>query len=618
MKKFVFILFGALLYSVPTLCQDTDDDKLAAYYYETGDFEKARIYYDRLYTKNANSVNYSALLDCMLRLNDTKEAEKLVKKQMKRFNSNVLYIDLGSIYEAEDDQKAADKAYQEAILTMPKSQAMVIRTANEFLRKNKNELAMQSYQQGKKLLENQYTFSYEVAGLYGALGDKQKMVSEYLDLITSNEAYLQTVQNALNRSLDLNNEDESAILRNELLRRVQKYPESTMYPEMLTWLFLQQRDFNGAFIQLRGIDKRMNEQGQRMLNLAGLCLNNEAYDVAAKCYNYIIEKGPANPYYNFSRSQALRAEFELLKRVYPPDDIALKALEAKYASLVSELVGGSETVNLYIELSELRAYYLGDLEGATDILNDALEISLLQKEVQAEIKLELAEILIARNYIWDASLLSSQVDKDFKNDVQGYKAKFLNARISYYVGDFEWAQAQLDVLKGSTSKLISNDAMALSLLITDNLNLDTITEPMKIFARADLLVVQRKFDMALLTLDTITTNYPGHALADDILMRRARISEDTGALDAASNYYKAVIANHYFDILADDALFSLASLYEFKIKDLEKAQEFYKQLMLDFPGSLFVTEARKRFRALRGDDPDVPGSNVIINDRGAP
>jgi tetratricopeptide (TPR) repeat protein len=618
MMKILLIVFAALLHAVPAFSQDTDDDKLAAHYYENGDFEKARIYYERLYTKNANSVNYAALLDCMLRLNDTKEAEKLVKKQMKRFNSNVLFIDLGSIYEAEGDQKAADKAYQEAILTMPKSQGMVIRTANEFLRKNKNELAMQSYQQGKKLLDNQYNFSYEIAGLYGALGDKEKMVSEYLDLIASNEAYLQTYQNALNRSLDINNEDEVSILRNELLRRVQKYPESTMYPEMLTWLFLQQRDFNGAFVQLRGLDKRMNEQGQRLLNLAGLCVNNEAYDIAAKCYNYIIEKGPTNPYYNFSRSKALRAEFEVLRVAYPPDEVALKALESSYASLITELPGESETVNLYRELAVLRAYYLGDLEGATDILNDALEISFLQKEVLAEIKLELAEILIARNYIWDASLLSSQVDKDFKNDIQGYKAKFMNARISYYVGDFEWAQAQLDVLKGSTSKLISNDAMSLSLLITDNLNLDTITDPMEMFARADLLVVQRKFDMALLTLDSITTSYPGHALTDDILMRRAQISEDTGALNAASDYYKAVIADHYFDIRADDALFNLASLYEFKIKDPEKAQEYYKQLMLDFPGSLFVTEARKRFRALRGDDPDVPGSNSIINERGEP
>ncbi len=615
MNKFLLVLVAGLFLSFPVLAQETEDDKLAAYYYETGDYEKARLYYERLYSQNANSINYTALLDCMLKMGDTKEAEKHVKKQMKRFNSNVLYIDLGAVYEAEGDQKSADKAYQDAIESMPKSQGMIVRTANEFIRKSKNDLAMQTYQVGKRSLDNQYTFSYEMAGLYGALGDKEKMIVEYLDLIAANEAYLQTVQNALNRSLDLNNEDEAAILRNELLRRVQKSPESTIYAEMLTWLFLQMRDFNGAFIQLRGIDKRLNEQGQRLLSLAGLCVNNEAFDVASKCYKYLIEKGPGNPYYNFSRMGSLQADFELLRRNYPPDIPAFQALANEILTLKNELSGNVETINLYRQLAKIRAYYLGDLEGATDILNEALEVRSLYGNINAEIKLELAEILIARNYIWDASLLCSQVDKDYKNDLQGYQAKFMNARISYYVGEFEWAQAQLDVLKGSTSKLISNDAMSLSLLITDNLNLDTIIDPMLKFARADLLIVQRRFDDALTTLDSIATNYPGHSLSDDILMRRAEISETTGQLENAANYYKEVIANHYFDINADDALYDLATLYELKIKDLEKAQEYYKQLMLDFPGSLYVTEARKKFRTLRGDNPEIPGSNVIINER---
>jgi tetratricopeptide (TPR) repeat protein len=451
-----------------------------------------------------------------------------------------------------------------------------------------------------------------MASLYGAMGDKQRMISAYIELIETNDAYLQTVQNALNRSIDFSTDNEDVeLLRVELLRKIQKYPQSVVYSEMLTWLFLQQRDFNSAFIQLKAIDKRLNEDGYRVLNLAGLAINNAAFNVASKCYRYVAEKGPKNPYYGYARAGELRADFEAMRNVYPPDSAALNTLADRYEATIKELGKSNETMAMIRQKALLESAYLNDLTRANVTLNDALDVPGVSPEVRAEIKLDLAEILIARDYIWDASILSSQVDKDFKFDVIGYKAKLLNARISYYTGDFEWAQAQLDVLKGSTSKLISNDAMRLSLLITDNLNLDTILDPMLKFAQADLMVLQRRFDEASSLLDSINTLYPGHALSDEILLKRAEISESKGQLDDAIAYYQEVLANHYFDIHADDALFKMAEIYENKIGDQEKAQELYKQLILDFPGSLFVVEARKRFRALRGDEPNAAPREIF-------
>jgi len=592
--------------------QDSSDDKLAAHYFESGDYEKARLYYEKLYEKNPAGVNYNSLLAALTELKDYKEAEKLVKKHMKRFSSNLFYIDLGAIYEATGDQKNADQSYQQAVTTMSKSQGMVIRTANEFMRRNKTELALQTYEHGKKLLDDQYPFSYEIAGLYGSMGDKPRMISEYLDLVVTNDAYVQTVQNALNRSIDFEgNPEDVDLLRMELLRRVQKDPQSTVFAEMLTWLFLQQRDFNSAFVQLKAIDKRLSEDGYRVLNLAGLAINNQSFDVAVKCYRYIAEKGTSGPYYAYARAGELRAEFEVLLIDYPVDTLGLKALNQKYEDVLVELGKNSETIPLLRQKALLEGQYLLDLEKANETLNEALDVPGVNPEVKAEMKLDLAEILVARDYIWDASLLSSQVDKDFKFDVIGYAAKLMNARISYYIGEFDWAQAQLDILKGSTSKLISNNAMALSLVISDNLNMDTIVDPMLKFAKADLMIVQHRYDNAIALFDSINTVYPGHKLNDEILMRRAKISETIGQPEQAITYYQQVLADHFFEIYADDALFEMAQIYETKLKDLEKAQELYKQLMVDFPGSLFVVEARKRFRQLRGDEPNAAPREIL-------
>lgn len=585
---------------------------MASYYLDSGDYEKARLYYEKLYEKKPTSEYYEGLLLSYKELGEFKEAEKLVKKQGKRSNSNTLFIDLGEVYEAQGEDADALKAYREAIDALPNSQGIVIRTANEFIRLNKLELALETYQEGKKLLEGRYPFSYEIAGLYGTMGDKERMIAEYLDLLVYNEAYMQTIQNALNRSINFEEDDEGVeMLRTELLRRVQKTPESVIYAEMLIWLFLQDKEFNSAYIQLKALDKRLSEDGQRLLQLAGLCTNNEEYGVAEKCYQYIADKGKENPYYNYARTGVLKSKFQNLSTAFPPDTAALKALSTEYTSTLNELGVGSETIGLMRQKALLEGYYLGDLEAANITLNDALEANIPTPSMRAEIKLDLAEILIAKDYIWDASLLASQVDKDFKNDLLGSKAKFLNARISYYSGDFEWAQAQLDILKGSTSKLISNDAMELSLLISDNLNLDTILDPMIMFSRADLKSIQRDYKGATATLDSIISEYPGHSLKDEILMLEGRMAESQYDYELAITFYEQVMTDHYFDISADNALYRSAELYEEKLGQPSKAADLYKQLLVDFPGSLFAVEARKRFRNIRGDEPNMATPRII-------
>lgn len=579
---------------------------------ESGDYSKAKLYYEKLYDKRQTNEFYKGLLLSYSELGEYKEAEKLIKKQRKKSNSNTLFIDLGEVYEAQGEESNANKAYRDAIDAMPKSQGIVIRTANEFIRLNKLELALDTYLEGKKLLDGKYPFSYEIASLYGTMGDKEKMISEYLDLLVYNEAYKQTIQNALNRSINFEEDQEGVdLLRTELLRRVQKNPDSIIYAEMLIWLFLQDKEFNSAYIQLKALDKRLGEDGQRLLQLAGLCTNNQEFGVAEKCYQYIADKGKINPYYNYARTGVLKSRFQKLSIEFPPDTLALTDLQTQYINTLGELGVNNETIGLMRQKAVLEAYYLGDLEAANITLNQALEAQVPTPAMLAEIKLDLAEILIAKDYIWDASLLASQVDKDFKNDILGSKAKFLNARISYYSGDFEWSQAQLDVLKGSTSKLISNDAMELSLLITDNLNLDTIQEPMLMFARADLMAVQRNYAGAEAALDSLSEKFPGHSLSDEILMLKGRMAESQLSYEKAISFYTEVITNHYFDISADNALFRSAELYEDKLGQPSKAADLYKQLLVDFPGSLHVVEARKRFRNIRGDEPNSETPRII-------
>jgi tetratricopeptide (TPR) repeat protein len=431
------------------------------------------------------------------------------------------------------------------------------------------------------------------------------MVSAYMDLLATNEAYLQSVQNALGRYIDLAARDErSEALRTELLRRIQKDADRTIYSDLLIWMYVQQKDMDAAFIQSKALDKRTGGNGDRLMELGAIALNNRAYATAVKCYEQVTAMGADRPNYLAARIGLVKAMDARVTEQPEPLLEDLQALEDQYEVAISELGRTSTTSELLRGLALLKAYHLNDAKGAMALLEDAVATPGLEPRQQAELKLDLGDIHVLAGDIWEASLLYSQVDLDFKYDMIGHEARFRNARVSFYAGDMLWCQAQLDVLKASTSKLIANDAMELSLLITDNLGLDSNSAPLTLYAQAELLTFQHRYDEAVSVLDSLDRAFPMHSLGDEVLFTRYRIAYARHRFQEAATHLVKITEQYPLDILMDNALLELGRLYEERLDDPEKAQECYRKLLFEHSGSIFVPEARERFRNLRGDLPD--------------
>ena len=190
------------------------------------------------------------------------------------------------------------------------------------------------------------------------------------------------------------------------------------------------------------------------------------------------------------------------------------------------------------------------------------------------------------------------MEKAFKNDPIGYEAKFKAAQFFYYVGEMEWAKVQLDVLKGATSKLIANDAMELSLLIAENIDPDSTYTSLSLYAKAELLVLQKKYDDAFLLLDTIDAIFPGYTILPNVEYKRAEIYFELRDYQKAALYYNQTAVKYSYASIADNAMIKLARLYDNQLNDKVKAKEVYEKILLDYPGSLFTIEARKRFQEM--------------------
>jgi hypothetical protein len=289
----------------------------------------------------------------------------------------------------------------------------------------------------------------------------------------------------------------------------------------------------------------------------------------------LLDKGEQNPFYKKSFEQNIHASYLDFITNNAGDVDQGKELAKQFEEGL-ELLGYSPAVlNLIQDYAHLLAFYLDDTEKAKEVLQKGLSIPQLKPEQAGMMKTELADINVYANDPWEATLLYSQVIEANKDNMLGDETKLKKARLGYYLGNFNWAKAQLDVLKASTSKLTANDAMQLSMLISSNLNLDTTAVPLQMFARADLLFFRNKDSLALVTLDSIADMYPYHVLVDDILFRKSKIEIEQKNYTLAAEYLERIRSDFSYDLLADDALYQLAEMYNFDMDEKEKAKELY-------------------------------------------
>lgn len=580
------------------------DISLAEQFYEDGEIEKALELYESIYEKTSFQNVYKSLIGIYIKKEDFKSAENLIKKRMKGRNDAYRYeVDLGNVYRKQGNDKKANQSFEAAIKDVPDGQSNYISLANDFAAISEYDFAIAVYEKAKKSTGDDIQYNFQLANIYGRKGDTEAMINQYLDVLAVNESYLQSIQNVLQTLLnpDPNGEIKEKLKEN-LLGRIQKNPDKTIFTELLIWQFIQEKNFSGAFIQARAIDRRLNESGTRIYSLARLASSNKDYDVAIQCYNYILEKGPSAIYYNPSRMNLVDVLKEKILSTNNYTQEELLQVDANYKESLKELGKNRKTVELMGNYAHFLAFYLDSSDAAIQLLNTAIDIPGAARTDVAECKIELADVYVTQGEIWEASLLYSQVEKEFKYDEIGERAKFKNAKIAYYTGDFFWSQAQLNALKGSTSKLISNDAIDLSLLITDNVGIDSIIEPLQIYARAELLLFQNKSAEALITLDSIAERFPAASLNDEILYLKYKIAFKRKEFEVAGEFLQKLISTYPFDILGDDAVFYLAKLNEEQFNNSEKAMELYKSILTDYSSSIHVVEARKRFRALRGDN----------------
>src|SRR5688500_9301708 len=602
--KYMFLrVLLPFMFSFCCLLAIGQNSKLADQYYLEGEYYKAGDLYLKLHEtakKNNNFTYFNKYIECLLALRDYEVAEKEIRAQMVSQPDDFrMMVTLGNVQERMCKYEDAQISYRTAIEKLPAGMDAITRLGNAFISQAKYDEAIEAYEKGETLLGTPGVFAYQLADLYKRNGDIPKMIEQYLYSLHANPDRLLNIQNFLQRTLQ--KEDYPELLT-QLYVFIQDYPETDHFPEMLAWTFIQQKDYSKAMRQAKALDRRMAENGLRVYRLAQIADDDKDYVTAIDGFEYILTtQGVGSPYFMEAKRASLATKRKQITDHFDYTIDQLRTLEAEYNLFLSEHGINSGTALIISELAMLEALYINDLTKAISLLEEIIHLPGINATVQANAKLDLGDYYLMSGEVWEATLLYSQVDKAFVEDLIGQDARFRNAKLSYYNSDFEWAQTQFDILKTSTSKLIANDALDLSIFIMDNLGLDSNTHAMSEFAKAELLIFQNKLDEAIEKLTILGNIYSEHGLKDDILYLKAKLFEKKRDYKAAELLYQEIIDTFPEEIRADNSMYYLAQLYEHQLNDIEKAKALYEKIFMDYSDSTFAIDARKKFRELRGD-----------------
>ena len=626
-KLYIIVLILITVLCVDKVVAQQQDISIANEYWTKGEKEKAYELFSSL-AKSAENLPliHNNYLNLLITLSKFKEAEGHTEKMIKREPSNLNYkADLVLIYVKQGDLIKAQKFFGSTVRNNLEDQFKIKALADHLLSNGLAEYAETAYKENRLFSGNPSVFSLELANIYRVQGRKDEMVTEYLNYVIQTPSNLSYIKSLL--QILLSKPDELESLEKILIGKVQQHPDSEIFIDLLIWDYQQQKNFYGAFIQARAYDKRFGKGvPKKTYEIAQVAFNNKDYENAEKCYTTIIKDFPSSDEYLPSRLGLIRTTEAKIKRKFPVNLDSINILIGQYKNYISQFPDVATSFESLISEAQLYAYFLNQFDSAQIHLNRVIGNTKTSPQLKARAKLEMGDIYLLKDEPWEATLLYSQVEKSQKDAPLGYEAKLRNARLSYFQGDFKLAEDHLNILKEATSREIANDAMELSLRIKENIAMDSVGMALKIYASVEKLLYQNKTKEALLKIEELkegkylrqtkpskedffeknlkmdsTYWFQNYTILDDVYWLEATIRMKKGEFTLSIELLQKILTEYPDDILADDAFFTQADIYQNQLNNKEKAMEIYREFLNKFPGSVYAAEARKRFRLLRGD-----------------
>ncbi|MEP4532375.1 MAG: tetratricopeptide repeat protein [Cyclobacteriaceae bacterium] len=598
--RLISILFVLLIISIHSFAQN-DKAKLANEYYQQGDLDKAKdLFLDLSNKKKAIPLIQANYLNLLQEEGDFKQAEKFLNNALKYYPENIQFqVSILKLYDLSGELDKREKYFKKLDREYEGNQFQLNMLAQNLGNQQMLDESIYFFKKGRKASNNPYAFALDLAAIYRQQKDLTNMTAEYLNYAESNPRNLSYVKNLFQNMLT--EEKDQDYLEKALIDKIQRYPDQVMYADLLIWLELQRKNFYAAYIQARALDKRLGNPGDQSMRIGRIALDNDSWDNAIEIFEYVIKEYPNSRNFISAKSLYIQARESKVKNHFPVDLNEIRVLANEYQSLFDQMGPNPSTLDALRSKALLHAFYLDEKDSAIAILTRTIGNRRSPRHLVSKCKLDLGDIYLLTDQPWESTLLYSQVEKSDKESPLGYEAKLRNAKLNYYTGNFSLAKDHLGILKLATTREISNDAIALGILIEDNTVFDSTDVVMQQFANIELLIFQNFKNLAEIELQNMLKKYPGHSITDEIYWIQAQLALEKGDYEKSVEYLDKIVQAFSYDILSDDAFYKKGVILSDHMHNEQEALETFVAFLKAHPGSMYAAEARTRIRKLRGD-----------------
>jgi outer membrane protein assembly factor BamD (BamD/ComL family) len=540
-----------------------------------------------------NKDLYLLISDCFLELGEDKNAESYLKKAIKQFPDDYkIKVALYILYEQTNQHNKKEKLFKNILSSLKANNYEIQTLGNEFIAKKHWSEAKVIFLKGRELIFDNTAYSWQLSNIFFQEGDYQNIAKEYLIQLENNPKTLKQIETNI-LGLITNNQDIAPIIEKEWETYWKKNKNNPYFAQFGIWLYNQTKQYDKSFELAKQIDNKFEEEsGATMLNFGEDMLNSNNINYALKAVNYMLKKGKESAFYQRCRALSLSLSYKQFIENPIKSESDFNRLEADFMAFFKEFSFSKESFEIILQMGNFFAFHINKPQEAVDMLEEAINKGFSTNQ-KGEIKLLLAKIYDRYGDMWQASLYCSQVEQDCKNSYLADEAKLLKALFSYYNNEIPWALSQFKALRSSTTKLIANDAMSYSILIDENIDQDSTYNGLRLFANAEKEIEYNNLSLAKQYLDSINSSYLYHPLFDEVLILRAEISILEKEFEQAKEFLKESLKKYPYELTADDALYILSDIYLNQTKEISLAKETLEKIIIDYPNSIYVIEARK-------------------------
>ncbi len=608
MHKPILIFFILLSISVFSQQDLMNRYMLGQNYEQAGEYQKAKDIFEDLYQQQQNNFQFfEALNRVYLQLKEYDKSISIIEQRLEKIPADInLFGLLGKTYYLMNNEQKAFETWDEAVMKFPENPTSYRTMANYAIERRAFDKAIEYLNKGKEVSEDPRIFSFDLANIYTLTMRYKDAAREYCSIILNHPNQYSLIES---RILSYINKPEAL---EQTISVVDEYSDNdqVQFDYLLARLYMEKKELDKAFDIYLEIDKKQNNQGADLYNFANFTYLEKEYELASKVFKEVIERYPNSPVISSAKLGYAKTMEEALNKKSAEKINSWKPFYKPFELNSDEI---ENVVSAYNELTEIYPH--------TEIAGEALlrigNIYLHKKNDLSEAEKYFNRLISEyRNsiFIFDAykglaeiNILEddlSKAEQNFKKIVEAGNApedqkniaRYELAKVNFYKGDFSEAKNYLNGIFSNLKDNMANDAIDFSLLLNTNMN---DSSNLLLYAKAEKLLEQKKFNEASTIFKEIASSQKGFVLQHRAKLKEAEIELALDNTEESVSLLVEISSGNEKNIYADKALFLLGRIYQYGLKDDNKASEMYESLLAKFPNSLYLDEAREEILKIR-------------------